>query len=97
MVRTSSWLSETYRIRAVQTRTTCRANTSHQNKKAQPGMSGVLKSLSVRRETPRRERRMWRMWRMKRMKRMKRMINDSRISMRDELIEMRDRQTALHR
>ena len=48
-------------------------------------MSSVLKSLSDRRETARRERNMWRM------------INSSTSSMRNELIEMRDRQIAGHR
>ncbi|SDP30173.1 hypothetical protein SAMN04515671_3636 [Nakamurella panacisegetis] len=48
-------------------------------------MSSVLKSLSARRETARRERNMWRM------------INNSTSSMRNELIEMRDRQLSGHR
>jgi hypothetical protein len=47
-------------------------------------MSGVLKSMSHRREAARRERRMWRM------------INESTSSMRNELIEMRDRQIFGH-
>ena len=48
-------------------------------------MSSVLKSLSDRRESARRERSMWRM------------INSSTSSMRNELIEMRDRQMAGNR
>lgn len=48
-------------------------------------MSSVLKSLSNRREIARRERNMWRM------------INNSTSSMRNELIEMRDRQISDHR
>ncbi len=45
-------------------------------------MPSVLKSLSDRREIARRDRRMWRV------------INDSPTTMRNELIEMRDRQIA---
>lgn len=44
-------------------------------------MSSVIKSMSGRRATARRERMMWRL------------INNSTSSMRNELIEMRDRQS----
>ncbi len=43
-------------------------------------MSGILKTLTSRREISRRERQLWRT------------INDSPMTMRNELIEMRERQ-----